>query len=102
MVSAAAAISYGTRMKVISFFTSSKMEYDAAGLPSRGCPTEPSTTSQRRRPCSARALSVTGLKAVIFATVVTLKIAGLCVWPQKVICALVARRLREASSTVST
>ena len=71
-------------------------------MPSRGWPTEPSTACQRLSPCKGIATSVTGTKAVILASAVTLNSAGLWVWPQNTICASVERRLRDASSTVST
>jgi hypothetical protein len=45
----------------------SSIANEAAGSPSRGCPTEPSTASQRRPPSSCTGTSDVGMKLVIFA-----------------------------------
>ena len=45
----------------------SNIANEAAGLPSRGCPTEPRTASQRRPPSNCTGTSDVGTKLVIFA-----------------------------------
>jgi hypothetical protein len=52
---------------VISRVAVSSIANAAAGLPSRGCPTEPTTASQRRPPSSCTGTSEVGTKLVIFA-----------------------------------
>src|SRR4029077_15164456 len=50
ILSAAAPASYGTRKKVSCRCSDSNRAYAAAGLRSRGCPTDPTMATQRRWP----------------------------------------------------
>lgn len=57
----------GHAAKAISRVVVSSMINAAAGLPSRGCPTEPATASQRRPLSNCTGVSEVGMKLVIFA-----------------------------------
>src|SRR5262249_47036407 len=63
---AAVAWSYGTRWKVIRSRPASKSAYAAAGLRSRGCPTEPTIATQRRFLRTGTEVPGTGANSDIF------------------------------------
>src|SRR5438128_2435678 len=78
------------------------MAQEAAGLPSRGCPTEPSTASHCLPGSSCTETPLVGVKAVIFPVADREYNAGLWMCPQKVTWADVALMLRAASAASTT